>query len=55
MGIFLGIDSSIKVEHQELKNYTEVQGILSKNHKQVLYYIIARDNQFFKNKCFYVI
>jgi len=37
MGIFLGIDTSIKVEHQELKNFIETQGFVSKNQKQTVH------------------
>jgi uncharacterized protein (TIGR02231 family) len=37
MGIFLGIDSLIKVEHQELKNFVETQGFVSKNQKQTVH------------------
>lgn len=37
MGIFLGIDAAIKVEHQELKNSLETQGYLSKSNKKTIH------------------
>jgi uncharacterized protein (TIGR02231 family) len=37
LGIFLGIDSNIKVDHQELKNYLEKEGLFSKSHKHTIH------------------
>jgi len=36
LGIHLGIDNNIKVEHQELKNFKETVGLISKSHKQTI-------------------